>query len=310
MASGLGSLVGLGLIALSLLTHPVSRRIELELGLGSTLRALSLASAFPLVLALVASAVLRSFATERVITALRPCGAWTESARGVLVGALYPVCSCDVFALYRRVRCAGAPERSATALLVSAPEMELAAFTLSGALLGLPFALVRVASVAACGIMAGLIVGRHRPANTTSAGRVVAPLLAPQARFRRAIAFALGETVEHTGPWLILGLVVAALLEPSVEPGTLALVPAWFQVPACAVLGIVGYLCPSGVTPVVAVLVHKGLAPGAAVSFLLMSAAANVRVLRPLARVHGVGHTALYATTLLGSSIVLGGFAH
>jgi uncharacterized membrane protein YraQ (UPF0718 family) len=125
---------------------------------------------------------------------------------------------------------------------------------------------------------------------------------------RKAIAFAFGETVEHTLPWLILGVVVAALLEPFVQPRSLAAIPASFQVPAGALLGLVGYVCPSGITPVVAVLIHKGLAPGAALAFLITSAAANVRVVKPLAATIGRGHAARYLMTVLGSSITAGGF--
>jgi uncharacterized protein len=306
LPSGLGSLLGVALLTLSLFTHPVSRRIEVELGLAGTLRALALASAPALVVTLGASVVLRTFVSERIARILRPGRAWLEAGRGVLAGALYPVCSCNVFALYHRLRDSGAPARSSVALLASAPEIELAAFALTVALLGPWFALARIGAVAVCGTVAGVVVGRALPAPATVRAEALPPPEPVLTRLRKATEFALGETVEHTGPWLVLGLVVAALLEPFVDSRSLADVPALFQVPACALLGFVGYLCPTGVTPVVAILVHKGLAPGAALAFLVTSAAANARVLPPLAVLHGRNLAALYALTMLALSVCAG----
>ena len=54
-----------------------------------------------------------------------------------------------------------------------------------------------------------------------------------------------------------------------------------------ALLGMPAYVCASGATPLVAVLIYKGVSPGAALAFLLTGPATNITTFGVLSRLHG-----------------------
>jgi hypothetical protein len=70
-------------------------------------------------------------------------------------------------------------------------------------------------------------------------------------------------------PWVAAGVGVGALLEPSLAPGALLAVPEVAQVLLLAAAGLPLVLGAAGVTPLVAVLLHKGVGAGAVLAFLL-----------------------------------------
>lgn len=115
-----------------------------------------------------------------------------ESIDGFVVGALLPICSCGVLSFYGDVSCTDRNPRSqALALLVSAPEMELAAVLLSATLIDPWFALVRPLALSIVGVTAGVLLG-----SASSPGTPWTPRRPdPRAAFRDGVRFALGETV-------------------------------------------------------------------------------------------------------------------
>lgn len=122
--------------------------------------------------------------------------------------------------------------------------------------------------------------------------------------FRRT--FRPGTTPSGT-PWMLAGLGVASALEPLVEPTWLAALSPLAWVAAAAVIGLPAYLSAGAATPIVAVLVHKGLPPGAALAFLMtapLPIAAEVR------RVGGraLGQAALAAALAIGCGVLVDRF--
>jgi uncharacterized membrane protein YraQ (UPF0718 family) len=134
-------------------------------------------------------------------------------------------------------------------------------------------------------------VAPPRPAPLHADGLLVTlPLLGTAfagARLVAAAAFALafrrmfraGTTPTGT-PWMLAGLALAAAVEPLVPPEWLALLPPAAWVAVAALVGVPAYLSAGAATPIAAVLVHKGLSPGAALAFLMtapLPVAAEVR---------------------------------
>ncbi|MGA1608873.1 MAG: permease [Planctomycetota bacterium] len=122
-------------------------------------------------------------------------------------------------------------------------------------------------------------------------------------RSRRARHTGLVEAVDETSAWILLGLGAAAFLTPLLDPTALAGVPSLVAVPAAALLGMPLYVCASGSTPLAAVLVAKGLSPGAAIAFLLTGPATNVTTFGVLSRLHDRRTAVAFATLMfLGAS--------
>ena len=107
------------------------------------------------------------------------------------------------------------------------------------------------------------------------------------ARFQLAFKTGFGEVVDHTAPWILVGLVVAAAAEPALSWLEPAQIPDPLEVAALALLGIPVYVCASGATPLVAVFLAGGVSPGAGIAFLLAGPATNISTFGILSGMHG-----------------------
>lgn len=300
-ASGLGGLVAAGLLVATTREHPIAHRVARELGFGTTLETLALACAPLLVLSLFLSYALHAFGERLPDTAVPSSPAARSriraATRGVLRGALLPICSCEVLGFYRSAsRSIRSARSEALALLASAPEMEVASVLLSAVLIGPWFAVARPLAVSIIGIAVGAGLG--------SESSVPSPT-----KHSSAAAFAFGETVDHTGPWIVFGLFVAALAEPFLDPVVAAGAPSEVLVAAFALAGAFVPMCASGVTPLLAVLAHKHVDHGALLAFVIMAAAGNVRVLRSLGRLHSPAFAMRYAIVTIAGAIACGAVA-
>lgn len=211
----------------------------------------------------------------------------TQALRGVLVGIPLPVCSCGVVPMYRDLVRRGASIAGGIAFLVATPELELAALLLTWQFFGGEFAAARLVAAAVLALVTALIVARVAPRSSSSA-----PSLATQddrphglaARLRTVLSAGYRESVDETAPWIVVGLGLAALLTPLLDPTALAGLPSTVAVPLAALIGMPLYVCASGSTPLAAVLVLKGLSPGAALAFLLTGPATNLTTFGVLSR--------------------------
>jgi len=234
--------------------------------------------------------------------------ALSQSARGVLFGLPIPICSCGVVPVYRGLVQAGLPATAGMAFLVATPELGLESILLSLPLLGVELTVTRVVAAAAVALIAGLVVGRLVPRAPLAAAQT-APTTASRPwsqRLRDAARFGLSEVVEQTGPWILAGLVIAALLDPAVIGEAVAALPPGAGVFLAALIGMPMYVCASGATPLAAALLFGGLSPGAAVAFLLAGPATNVTTFGVLTRLHGRRIAIGFGATVLLASVGLG----
>lgn len=236
-----------------------------------------------------------------------------QALRGVAVGLPLPVCSCGVVPLYRALVERGVPATAALAFLVATPELGTDAILLSLPLLGGPFTLIRIAAAAVLALAVAVIVGRtissRTPENSAAtAEEAEGPAGGVLDKLGGGIKTGLGTLVDHTGPWVLVGLAVAALVGPLVRDSWLVDCDPYLQVALFAVLGIPVYVCASGATPMVAVLLAGGVSPGAALAFLLTGPATNVVTFGVISDLHG-RKTAVFFCVMMATLAVTIGFA-
>jgi uncharacterized membrane protein YraQ (UPF0718 family) len=287
LVSGLGGLLGIALV-LALEVYHVQEGAALT-GARDTFVNLALESAPALLLAYLAVALLHALRLD-LPRLLGKGGEWAQALRGTLVGLPLPVCSCGVIPLYRSLIQQRVPVPAAMAFLVATPELSFPALFLSWSLLGGEITLARATSAVLLALLVGWGVGRRARV------RADVPLVAPPAgeaapgaaqRARSGLRYAFGDMLDGTAPWILLGLVCAALLEPLLRADELTRLPDWLEVPLFALAGMPLYVCASGSTPLVAVLLAKGASPGAAIAFLLTGPATNLTTFGVLSRLHG-----------------------
>lgn len=304
--AGTGGLVAVVLVAGLSHTHIVPA--EQALGFGETFMALALETAPALLIAFALAGVVQVFLPQATMRWMRTGRASSESVRGVAFGLPLPICSCGVIPLYRTLIGQGVPATAAMAFLVATPELGLDAILISLPLLGADLTIARVVCAAIVALLAGWLVGR-----LAQRREAVLPAVAPAAtrgnlvaRLRAGLRFGFGEIVDHTGPWLLLGLAIAALAAPLLRGEWLAALPPGVDVMIFALIGMPMYVCASGATPLAAVLIFKGVSPGAAIAFLLAGPATNITTFGVLRDLHGPRIAALFAALIAGLSIGLG----
>jgi uncharacterized membrane protein YraQ (UPF0718 family) len=248
-------------------------------------------------------------------------GRLQQALRGTVFGLPLPICSCGVVPIWRSLALQGVPPAASYAFLVATPELGMDAVLLSLPLLGAEMAVARVVAAALVAISVGWLMARLLPsvqmatdAAATVADHGVNSALTAKAppgfwpRLVLGLRVGFGEIVDHTGPWVLLGLCVAAVAAPILDQAPVAGLPPLLGVPLLALLGMPMYVCASGATPLVAVLIGSGVSPGAGLAFLLTGPATNVSTFGVLARLHGE-RAALALGATMAALAVLAGWA-
>ncbi|WP_434420294.1 permease [Nannocystis pusilla] len=299
-----GGLVGLGLlVALAAETHgatdPLARTLA---SLGELLRE----SAPALLLAYALAGLVSGLMPEAPVRWLQRGGPAGQALRGVAVGLPLPLCSCGVVPVYRSLLQRGVPAAAAMAFFIATPELGVDAILLSWPLLGAEMTVLRVVAAALVAWLVGWWVGGQARRIGGSSEPEAGPRGPALARLWSGLRTGFGELVDTTAPWIGLGLLVAALIEPWIDPSALMAIPGPLQVLLFATLGVPIYVCASGATPLVAALLAKGLSPGAALAFLLTGPATNATTFGVLAQEHGRATAARFAAAMLALAVGLG----
>jgi hypothetical protein len=277
---------------------------------GDIFTALVMESAPALLIAFALAGIVQVVLRRAPLRWMRTGNATTEAMRGVAFGLPLPICSCGVIPLYQTLVVQSVPATAAMAFLVATPELGIDSVLISLPLLGVEFTAVRVVAATLVALLIGATLGRlvqrrwpvAAPADEP-ASEVSRPLLE---RVRAGLRFGFGEVVDHTAPWIILGIAIASLAEPALRSEWMTALPWGLDVLLFAVIGMPTYVCASGATPLVAVLVHKGVSPGAALAFLLTGPATNATTFGVLARLHGPRVALLFGGMMAALAVGLG----
>lgn len=308
--NGMGALAGVALLVVLHLSRTDATGVAPLADLWQAFWSLALDSAPAVLLAYIAAGLVHAYLPVGSLAWMSRGSRPRQALAGMAVGLPLPICSCGVVPLYQQLVQQGASTTAAVAFLVATPELGLDAILLSIPLLGTPFAVVRVVAAALAALAVALIMGRlvKRP-------RRALPLFgAPSAeaprtsRDRLALAAksGLGDMVDHTAPWILLGLFLAALAAPVLDGSWLTRLPVGVDVVVFALVGMPLYVCASASTPLVAVMVAAGVSPGAGLALLLTGPATNVATIGILTRMHGRRFAIGFAAAMTGSAIVLG----
>ncbi len=309
-AEGLGAVAALALLTALLWPGAGSADVAVT-AFTSRFMGLALESAPALVLAYFAAGLMTEFMPASSVRWMSRGGSLSSAARGMTLGLPFPVCSCGVVPLYRTLVTQGAPAAAAMAFLVATPELGLDAVFLSIPLLGGPMTLIRVGAAGATALLVGWLVGgwvsRNTPTQPLPAEAATSSTPSPAGeRFIRGMRTGFGDVVDHTAPWILLGLFIAAAAAPYLEGGWLATLPGGVDVLAFALIGLPTYVCASSATPLVAALMAGGLSPGAAIAFLITGPATNATTFGVLADLHGRKGALVFSGTIIGLSVGLG----
>jgi hypothetical protein len=163
--------------------------------------------------------------------------------------------------LWSALRPAPAPRPGLLQQLAS-PELGLSSLLVSFPLLGWPLAVLRA-------LLWGAAMLLQAPSPSL-------PASGAWPDWERGWRVASRELPDQTLPWFAVGLAMAATLAPLLDPSALLSLPPWILAPLFALLAVPVLGGAAGSTPIVALLLQKGVPPGAAAAFLFGGRAAAV----------------------------------
>jgi hypothetical protein len=207
-----------------------------------------------------------------------------------LMGALSPFCSCGVIPLIAALLTMGVPLPAVMAFWLASPLMDPAQFVLTASVLGWPFALAKTAAAIGVGLMggfgalwltrAGLLTDPLR-AGVGNGGCAGAKMRQPKqvawafwrepARLLKAIEAARANGL-FLGKMLLLAFLIESLMVAWTPTG---LVAAWLggdgvgAILLATIIGVPAYLNGTAALPLMRELIGQGMAPGAALAFLV-----------------------------------------
>jgi uncharacterized membrane protein YraQ (UPF0718 family) len=306
--NGIGALLG---VVLLIVLH-VSRSGNGDsalLTVWTSFQGMALESAPALLVAYLMAGLVHGFIAPGKLAWLNRGSSLRQSVSGMALGLPLPICSCGVVPLYESLVKQGVSTAAAVAFLIATPELGIDAVLMSIPLLGGSFTAVRVAAAAAVAIAVALVMARLAPVRALSrALPIAADVRAPtwRQKLQTAMRSGFADMVDHTAPWILVGLIVAALLGPVLEGSWMTRLPAGLDVLLFAAIGLPLYVCASASTPLVAVLVAAGVSPGAGLALLLTGPATNMATIGILSRLHGARFANSFAVVMIVTSVAVG----
>jgi uncharacterized membrane protein YraQ (UPF0718 family) len=291
--------------------HGHEHAVDAQTTLPERLRELVFETSPTLLVGVIAAALIEAFLPGSIPGFLSRGSRLRRALSGVAIGAPLPVCSCGILPIYRSLIRKGIGPTAGLALLVAGPEIGVDSFLLSMGMLGTEATLARVGAALALALVVALVVGRiaesatpaeighiHELEDGEGAARTRSPL--------SAIRHGLLETWAHLSPWILLGLVLTAVVEPWISTEWALATPPWVQVLVLTLVGMPSYICATAATPFAAMLLDKGFAPGAVIAFLLTGPATNLTTFGALRRIHSTRVAVAFVVTALVATVLLG----
>lgn len=271
---------------------------------SQTFLSLALQTAPALLIAYLSAILLYGFLPQASIRWMGRGSSLSQAIRGMAAGLPLPMCSCGVLPFYRTIMHKGATPASAIAFLVATPELGLDALLISLPLLGPQFTLVRVIAAALLAVVVSVVVSRG-VSTIVSANTAQEKTDSARKKLIKGTRYALLDLVDSTGPWILAGLLLAAFAEPVIAEVPLSL-PYHLEIFLFALVGVVVYVCASGATPLVAVLIAGGVSPGAGLAFLLTGPATNISTFGVLSELHDRRFALAFAASTTLCAVILG----
>jgi uncharacterized membrane protein YraQ (UPF0718 family) len=209
-----------------------------------------------------------------------------------LLGGLSPFCSCEVIPFIAALLAVGAPLSAVMAFWLSSPLMDPAMFMITAGTLGLPFAVGKTVAAVGLGLLGGALVYAFKASPVFADPLKAAPAKScgsccgspkpfkgkPEWRFwqeaerRETFRKAVVENALFLGKWLLVAYMIEALMLAWVPAEAIAgvlggegITPIFLG----ALVGAPAYLNGYAAVPLVDALLAQGMAPGAAMSFVI-----------------------------------------
>ncbi|MCX6253126.1 MAG: permease [Bacteroidia bacterium] len=231
-----------------------------------------------------------------------------------LLGVPLPLCSCGVIPTGISFYKHGASKASTVSFLISTPQTGVDSIFVTYSMLGLPLAIIRPIVAFITGLFGGLVTKKIDPEKAETAiqnnenGDELPKGFFP--RVKEMFRYSFIEFLQDISKWLIIGLLIAALISVVVPDDFFAdKIPNDFLgMLVILIISIPVYICATASVPVAAVLMLKGLSPGAALVLLMAGPATNAATITMIGKVLGKKSLIGYLGAIITGALLSGLF--
>jgi copper chaperone CopZ len=169
--------------------------------------------------------------------------------------------------------------------------------------MGLPFAIIRPIAALITGISGGLItsvITKKEPVQQHIVETDSKPKTLTQ-KIKNVFRYGFVEFIQDISKWLIIGLVLAAIISALVPNNFFELLnlSPILQMLLILVVSVPLYICATGSIPLAAILILKGISPGAAFVLLMAGPATNAATITMIGKVLGKKSLFTYLGTII-----------
>lgn len=261
-----------------------------------------------LLLGFLFAGILRVVFPRQIITRYMGQNNFRSVFNASLLGVPMPLCSCGVLpagiGFYRN----GASRGPTISFLISTPQTGVDSILATYSLLGLPLAIIRPVVAFVTGLLGG-VLGNESERNGKEAD---SGDQGTEENYERSVKelfrYGFVELIQDISKWLVIGMLVAAFLSVLI-PGdffTSTISSEYLAMLLMIAASVPLYICATGSIPIAAVLLMKGLAPGAALVLLMAGPATNIATMAVIGNTLGKRSLWIYLGTIIGGALFFG----
>jgi uncharacterized membrane protein YraQ (UPF0718 family)/copper chaperone CopZ len=284
-----------------------------------------------LLLGLIFAGLLKVYFPQKHIDKYLGKSDFKSSLNASLLGIPMPLCSCGVIPTGISFYKNGASRGATNSFLISTPQTGVDSIFATYSMLGWPFALLRPIVAFCTGIIGGVLTNffvKDKPVAVSpfsnfsiDTGKIKndescdddcgcnEPVIEDTRHaLIRSADYAFIELLQDIAKWLILGFLVAAFISVALPDDFFSSFKGLGLLEILVVLAasVPIYICATGSIPIAAVLLLKGVSPGAALVFLMAGPATNVATMTVLGKTMGRKSLFVYLGTITIGAIVFG----
>lgn len=295
-----------------------------------------------LLLGLIFAGLLKVYFPQKHIDKYMGKSNFRSAVNASLIGIPMPLCSCGVIPTGISFFRNGASKVATNSFLISTPQTGVDSILATYSMLGWPFAVMRPFVAFFTGIAGGVITKflvKEKPArpvsafsnlkldmatlgkpavmaaeksgadcSDTSCGCHEPETVDTRHSLVRAADYAFVELLQDIAKWLIIGFMLAALISVALPNEFFSSFQGLGLLELLVILAasIPLYVCATGSIPIAAVLLMKGVSPGAALVFLMAGPATNVATMTVLGKTMGRKSLIAYLSTIIGGALLFG----
>ncbi len=299
-----------------------------------------------LLLGLVFAGLLKVYFPQKHIDRYLGKPTFKSSVNAALLGVPMPLCSCGVIPTGVSFFKNGASRGATNSFLISTPQTGVDSIFATYSMLGWPFALLRPVVAFLTGIAGGILTNwivkekpqpapaptpgttTHskpdftnlkidvqkiavQPANATCNDNSCSCHTPPRKEspaLLKAANYAFVELLQDIAKWLILGFLAAALISVLLPKDFFSMFRGYgiFEILLVLAASVPIYICATGSIPIAAVLLMKGVSPGAALVFLMAGPATNVATMTVIGKTMGRKSLLVYLGAIIGGAVLFG----